>query len=62
MHRALDAYLQRRWDEAMPIFGECLALCPDDVPSRVMGNRCRGLRATPPPENWDGAFEHVTKY
>jgi adenylate cyclase len=58
---ALDAYYQRRWQDAMELFRECLALRPEDGPSRVMGERCRIYQDAPPPEDWSGAFEHLTK-
>ena len=58
---ALKAYRGRRWDEASEMFRQCLDLSPDDGPSRVMGERCRTMRDTPLPDNWDGAFEHLVK-
>jgi adenylate cyclase len=58
---ALAAYRHQRWDEATERFGQCLALCPADGPSRVMRERCRTLREAPLPPDWDGTFEHVTK-
>jgi adenylate cyclase len=58
---ALEAYRQRRWDEAEGLFGQCLALWPTDGPSKVMQDRCRELREAPPPPDWDGTFEHLTK-
>ena len=57
----LDAYRHQRWDEAAQRFGQCLALWPTDGPSRIMRERCGTLRATPPPADWDGTFEHLTK-
>ncbi len=58
---ALDAYRSRRWDEAEELFGQCLALWPADGPSKLMAERCRAMRDAPPPEDWDGSFEHLTK-
>jgi adenylate cyclase len=58
---ALDAYRHQRWDEAAERFGQCAALWPTDVPSRVMRERCHTLRESPPPADWDGTFEHLTK-
>ena len=58
---ALDAYYQRRWAEALELFMECLALWPEDGPSRIMAERCRIYRNAPPPEDWEGVFEHLTK-
>ncbi|HEX6136536.1 MAG TPA: adenylate/guanylate cyclase domain-containing protein [Casimicrobiaceae bacterium] len=58
---ALDAYRERRFEEALAAFGECRVLRPTDGPSRLMIDRCRLYQQSPPPESWDGAFEHVTK-
>ena len=58
---ALEAYRSRRWDEAEALFGQCLALWPAEGPSKLMAERCRAMRDAPPPEDWDGSFEHLTK-
>ena len=42
-------------------FGQCLAAWPADGPSKLMAERCRAMRGTAPPEDWDGSFEHLTK-
>lgn len=56
-----EAYLQQQWQEALGFFNEALRLWPEDGPSRVMAQRCRIYQETPPPEDWDGVFEHVSK-
>ncbi|MEW6296504.1 MAG: CHASE2 domain-containing protein [Thermodesulfobacteriota bacterium] len=53
----LEAYRERRWDEALALFEESLALCPGDGPSRIMAGRCQIYQKTSPPEEWDGVFE-----
>jgi adenylate cyclase len=58
---AMSAYRERRWAEAAALFEQCLALWPEDGPSRVMAERCRIYGGTSPPGDWDGAFEHLTK-
>jgi adenylate cyclase len=57
----MEAYLERRWAEALALFQECKNLKADDGPSRVMLGRCQMYRASPPPETWDGTFDHVSK-
>ena len=57
----LAAYRERRWAKALEIFRQCLALWPQDGPSRLMEGRCLTFRRDPPPEDWDGTFEHLTK-
>jgi adenylate cyclase len=58
---ALETYRSLRWDQASAKFQECLELWPTDGPSRVMRERCRELRESPPLADWDGTFEHLTK-
>jgi adenylate cyclase len=57
----LEAYRRQHWKEAMSLFSESLALWPEDGPCQVMADRCRIYQASPPPEGWDGVFEHVRK-
>ncbi len=57
----LEAYRQRFWKEALGHFRESLELLPEDGPSRVMSTRCQIYHESPPPEEWDGVFEMITK-
>jgi adenylate cyclase len=57
----LEAYRQQIWQEALGLFKQSLTLLPEDGPSRIMAERCRIYQETPPPGEWDGVFEHVTK-
>jgi adenylate cyclase len=57
----LSTYRERRWEEARQTFEQCLALRPQDGPSRLMRGRCDAFRESPPPEDWGGMFEHLTK-
>jgi adenylate cyclase len=59
--QGLGAYRGRRWNEALELFRRCLVLWPDDGPSLLMEERCLMFRTQPPPEDWDGTFEHLTK-
>jgi adenylate cyclase len=58
---AFSSYQQRHFGDALQGFEECLAIKPDDGPSKVLSARCRLYCQTPPPDNWDGSFEHLTK-
>jgi adenylate cyclase len=53
----LTPYRERRWDEALELFGKCLRVRPNDGASKLMEWRCRTYRDNPPPEDWDGTFE-----
>jgi adenylate cyclase len=57
----LDAYRKQLWDTAIGLFTQSLALSPGDGPSRVMADRARVCRDTPPPEDWDGVFVQLEK-
>ncbi len=57
----LEAYRQQFWKEALGHFKESLELWPEDGPSRVMSTRCQIYHESPPPEEWDGVFEMITK-
>jgi len=50
----LDAYRARKWDAAIRLFGECLAINPNDKPSQLYIRRAEHLRANPPPDDWAG--------
>lgn len=49
---ALDAYFARDFERARDMLGDA----GDDGPSRVLAERCRVLRNTPPPADWDGTY------
>ena len=53
---AFDAYLARDFDRAFALVD---AQRDDDPPSAVLAERCRELRATPPPAEWTGV--HVAR-
>ncbi len=57
----LEAYRKQLWDDALGLFTQCLALRPEDGPSRTMAERCQVYRAAPPPEDWDGVFDQLVK-
>jgi len=49
----LGLYRQRRFDEALQAF----EAWPNDPASKVMAERCRTMKVTPPPEDWSGVHE-----
>ena len=56
-----EAYRQQSWDNALALFKHTLALWPKDGASRTMVERCQIYQQAPPPEEWDGVFEHTHK-
>lgn len=51
----LDAFRDRRWDEADDIFRQALKIDETDGPSLFYRKRCREFRQVPPGGDWDGA-------
>ncbi|MGD8777105.1 MAG: hypothetical protein PVF44_17480, partial [Syntrophobacterales bacterium] len=58
---ALEAYRQQFWQEALGLFKQSSALCPEDGPSRIMAERCQIYLEAPPQGEWDGVFEMTSK-
>lgn len=60
--KGLDAYLQRSWDAAIGYFNEAQQILnASDKSSKLLIERCRTYKTTPPPPNWDGVFTRETK-
>lgn len=57
----IDAYKQRKWDEAITAFTEALKIRPDDGPSAIYRERSITFKETPPPDDWDGVFVMTEK-
>ena len=57
----LGAYRRQLWTEALEHFQECSRILPEDGPSGVMAERCLIYLDSPPPQDWDGVFEHKSK-
>ncbi|MBV8410387.1 MAG: adenylate/guanylate cyclase domain-containing protein, partial [Alphaproteobacteria bacterium] len=57
----LAAYRHQAWDEAQSHFEGCLAINPDDGPTRLFLERVALLRETPPPADWNGAWHLAEK-
>ena len=51
---ALDAYRSRRWDEAVALFGQCLALWPADGPSKPWRSAAARCATRPRPRTGTG--------
>jgi adenylate cyclase len=58
---ALDAYRRKAWDEARAGFEGCLAIAPDDGPSKLFLSRLAQFDATAPAADWDGVWSLTEK-
>ena len=59
--KAVEAYKQRQWTQAVALFQEILAIEPNDGPSKLYIDRCAEYAQNPPPDDWDGVFVMTTK-
>jgi len=57
---ALAAYRAKQWDAATSAF-ETLRQQSDDLIYNVYLERISNFRQSPPPDDWDGVFEHLSK-
>ncbi len=58
---AIQAYRERRWDEAAATWREIARLVPGDAVAATYLERIVHLRVTPPPSDWDGAWTLESK-
>jgi adenylate cyclase len=52
----LAAYRAQRWDDAAAAFTAARTAAPDDGPALALMERIHGFKASPPADNWDGAW------
>ncbi|MDA8404835.1 MAG: CHASE2 domain-containing protein [Desulfobacteraceae bacterium] len=58
---AIACYRERKWEEAIGLFNQVLALNPDDLPSNAYIERCRLLQTSPDLVDEQGVFTFKTK-
>ncbi|HEX8319182.1 adenylate/guanylate cyclase domain-containing protein [Longimicrobium sp.] len=58
---ARTLYCERRFSEALDAFQALVDRFPEDGPAAVYLERCHGHAAAPPPAEWDGAHQLVSK-
>lgn len=54
-------YHDKKFDEAIGVFTEALAIDPNDAPSQLYVERCQDYVKDPPPADWDGVFTMTSK-
>lgn len=57
----LSAYRRQDWERARGTFEACLALAPDDGPSKVFLDRITHLASSPPGRDWNGVWALTQK-
>src|SRR5208283_4955009 len=58
---ALDVYRRQNWREAAGMFGDLLAMYPDDGPTQVLLQRCIEFMEEAPAPDWDGVYVMKSK-
>jgi adenylate cyclase len=58
---ALAAYFAKEWTAAHQMFSELQKIYPDRKLYTIYLDRIQEFQRTPPPDDWDGAYEHVSK-
>jgi len=60
-NQGLQYYSNREWDEALACFEKVLRIREEDGPSLTYRLRCIDYQFQPPPDNWDGVYEMLSK-
>jgi adenylate cyclase len=59
--QGLFEYRRRSWHKALENFEQAGEVWTQDRPAAVMAERCQLFQESPPPEDWEGVFEHRSK-
>ena len=59
--QGLQYYSNREWDGALACFEKVLRIREEDGPSLTYRLRCIDYQFQPPPDNWDGVYEMLSK-
>ena len=60
-NHGLERYRRSAWEPAIEAFQAALELNPQDRVSQMYIERCRHLKAHPPPKNWNGVWIMTSK-
>lgn len=55
--KALSAFHNRQWDEALHLLESALSLNPDDGPSRLLRDNASRFQRNPPPDSWNQTLD-----
>jgi adenylate cyclase len=59
--KALAAFKDRRWAEAIQSFQKAMELKPADAPSKTYIERAKVFQLMPPSADWEGVFDLTSK-
>jgi len=57
----LKYYFEQNWQEALKYFNTVIKYRQNDMPARLMRDRCLQYKANPPLKEWDGVFAQTVK-
>ena len=57
----LTYYFEQNWNEALKYFNTVIKYRTNDLPGKLMRERCLLYRKNPPPKDWDGVFIQTDK-
>lgn len=60
-NKALDYYLEQRWDDAYDLMNHLAQKYPDKKIYQIYIERINEFKSNPPPEDWNGIYIHTTK-
>lgn len=60
-NQGLQYYSNQKWEEAIACFKKALQINKHDGPSLTFCQRCIDYQFQPPPDNWDGVYEMLSK-
>ena len=60
-NQGVQYYSNRKWEEALAYFEKILQINEHDGPSLTYLQRCKDYQFQPPPDDWDGVHEMLSK-
>ncbi|MCL2185406.1 MAG: hypothetical protein FWB86_06095, partial [Treponema sp.] len=57
----LKYYFEQNWNEALKYFNTVIKYRANDLPGKLMRERCLLYRKNPPPADWNGVYVQTNK-
>ena len=55
-------YFNKEWENAIKVFDKILILNNDDIPAKLLLERCKQFQKTPPGKDWNGIYVFNEKF